>query len=115
VFGVERERIRAFFDEVRATVFYGDSGETTAQFFERHFPGRNDVHRLLMEPISYANGSTLDDPALAYRIVFGNFMSKGVYTFSGGTDRLVTTRCGRLLRPDASDLSEADPRRRSSA
>jgi phytoene dehydrogenase-like protein len=89
VFGVERARIIAFFDEVRATDFYGDSGETTAQFFERHFPGRNDVHRLLMEPISYANGSTLDDPALAYRIVFGNFMSKGVYTFSGGTDRLV--------------------------
>jgi phytoene dehydrogenase-like protein len=89
VFGIERSRISAFFDELRATDFYGDSGETTAQFFERHFPGRNDVHRLLMEPISYANGSTLDDPALSYRIVFGNFMSKGVYTFSGGTDRLV--------------------------
>ncbi len=89
VFGLERARIGAFFAELRATDFYEDSGETTAQFFERHFPGRNDVHRLLMEPISYANGSTLDDPALSYRIVFGNFMSSGVYTFSGGTDRLV--------------------------
>jgi phytoene dehydrogenase-like protein len=89
VFGIERARVDAFFAELRATDFYEDSGETTAEFFERHFPGRNDVHRLLMEPISYANGSTLDDPALSYRIVFGNFMSSGVYTFSGGTDRLV--------------------------
>src|SRR5262249_13090815 len=49
----------------------------------------NDVHRLLMEPISYANGSTLDDPAITYGIVFSNFMSQGVFTFAGGTDRLV--------------------------
>ena len=42
-----------------------------------------------MEPISYANGSTLDDPAIAYGIVFSNFMNKGVYTFQGGTDVLV--------------------------
>ncbi len=69
--------------------FFSDSGETTAQLFERHFPGRNDVHRLLMEPITYANGSTLDDPAISYGIVFSNFMSSGVYTFRGGTDWLV--------------------------
>jgi len=98
VFGVSRASIDAFFDEVRATDFYGDSGETTARFFERHFPGRNDVHRLLMEPISYANGSTLDDPALSYRIVFGNFMSKGVYTFEGGTDGLVKAMKSELER-----------------
>ena len=98
VLGVERARVAAFFEEVRATDFYGDSGETTAQFFERHFPGRNDVHRLLMEPISYANGSTLDDPALSYRIVFGNFMSQGVFTFSGGTDRLVKAMKAELER-----------------
>ncbi|MBL8858171.1 MAG: NAD(P)/FAD-dependent oxidoreductase [Planctomycetes bacterium] len=98
VFGLERARIDAFFAELRATDFYGDSGETTAAFFERHFPGRNDVHRLLMEPISYANGSTLDDPALSYRIVFGNFMSQGVYTFAGGTDQLVKAMKAELER-----------------
>ena len=38
--------------------------------------------RLLMEPITYANGSTLEDPAITYGIVFSNFMSKGVFTFS---------------------------------
>ena len=53
---------------------------------ERFFPGRDDVKRLLMEPIAYANGSTLDDPAITYGIVFSNFMSKGVYTFQGGSD-----------------------------
>ena len=35
-----------------------------------------------MEPISYANGSTLEDPAISYGIVFSNFMSKGVFTFT---------------------------------
>jgi phytoene dehydrogenase-like protein len=57
--------------------------------FERYFPGRDDVKRLLMEPIAYANGSTMDDPAITFGIVFSNFMSKGVYTFQGGTDVLV--------------------------
>ena len=90
VFGVARRAVAAFFAELRAMNFYDDSGETVAGLFERHFPGRNDVHRLLLEPISYANGSTLEDPAIAYGIVFSNFMSQGVYTFSGGTDKLVS-------------------------
>ena len=51
-----------------------------------------------MEPITYANGSTLEDPALTYGIVFSNFMSKGVYTFQGGTDRLIRLMHDELLR-----------------
>jgi phytoene dehydrogenase-like protein len=47
------------------------------------------VHRLLLEPIAYANGSSLDDPAITYGIVFSNFMSKGVFIFQGGTDLLI--------------------------
>ena len=78
-----------FFDYVRAMNFYDDQTMTTRDLFERFFPGRNDVHRLLMEPIAYANGSTLDDPAITYGIVFSNFMSKGVYTFTGGTNLLI--------------------------
>ncbi|MEZ6071439.1 MAG: FAD-dependent oxidoreductase [Pirellulales bacterium] len=69
--------------------FYDDQEMTVRELFDRHFPGREDVIRLLMEPITYANGSTLEDPAVSYGIVFSNFMSKGVYTFEGGTDRLV--------------------------
>ena len=64
--------------------FYDDQSTTVGQLFERFFPGREDVIRLLMEPITYANGSTLEDPAISYGIVFSNFMSKGVYTFEGG-------------------------------
>jgi phytoene dehydrogenase-like protein len=88
-FGVSAEQVTAFFDAVRAMNFYDDQGETVGQLFQRFFPGREDVIRLLMEPITYANGSTLEDPAISYGIVFSNFMSKGVFTFQGGTDRLI--------------------------
>ncbi|WP_425618469.1 phytoene desaturase family protein [Anatilimnocola sp. NA78] len=88
-FGISPETIKAFFDTARGMNFYDDQKLTTGQLFERFFPGRQDVVRLLMEPIVYANGSTLEDPAITYGIVFSNFMSKGVYTFEGGTDRLV--------------------------
>ncbi|MEE2903041.1 MAG: NAD(P)-binding protein [Myxococcota bacterium] len=88
-FGIERSVVVDFFTTVRAMNFYDDQDLTTRQLFERFFPGRNDVHRLLMEPIAYANGSTLDDPAITYGIVFSNFMSKGVYTFQGGTNLLI--------------------------
>src|SRR4029078_7608527 len=78
-----------FLDAARKMNFYDDQATTTRQLFDRFFPGRSDVVRLLMEPITYANGSTLEDPAITYGIVFSNFMSKGVFTFEGGTDRLI--------------------------
>lgn len=88
-FRVPKETVDQFFDTARSMNFYDDQSVTTGQLFERFFPGRDDVVRLLMEPITYANGSTLEDPAISYGIVFSNFMSKGVYTFEGGTDRLL--------------------------
>lgn len=98
VFGQERANVERFFAHLRAMNFYDDPGDTVADVFERFFPGRNDVHRLLLEPIAYANGSTLDDPAITYGIVFSNFMSQGVYTFSGGTDLLVSEMRAELER-----------------
>ncbi len=89
VFGLSRELVEEFFTYLRGLDFYNDTGETCGQLFERFFPARTDVHRLLMEPITYANGSTLAEPAVVYGIVFSNFMSKGVFTFSGGTDQLI--------------------------
>lgn len=89
-FGIEAETVQEFFDFARSMNFYDDQEMTTRELFEKFFPGRDDVVRLLMEPITYANGSTLEDPAITYGIVFSNFMSKGVYTFKGGTDLLVT-------------------------
>ena len=78
-----------FFNTARGMNFYDDQATTIRELFERFFPGREDVIRLLMEPITYANGSTLEDPAISYGIVFSNFMSKGVFTFEGGTDELI--------------------------
>jgi phytoene dehydrogenase-like protein len=88
-FEVPLENVQRFFDTARGMNFYDDQKKTTRELFDEFFPGRSDVVRLLMEPITYANGSTLDDPAITYGIVFSNFMSKGVFTFQGGTDRLI--------------------------
>ena len=88
-FNVPRETVDDFFNTARGMNFYDDQATTIRELFERFFPGREDVIRLLMEPITYANGSTLEDPAISYGIVFSNFMSKGVFTFEGGTDELI--------------------------
>ncbi|MHB8901339.1 MAG: FAD-dependent oxidoreductase, partial [Thermoguttaceae bacterium] len=87
-FRIPREAVDAFFDAARSMSHLDAAAMTAGELFEKFFPGRQDVIRLLMEPITYANGSTLEDPALTYGIVFSNFMSKGVYTFEGGTDKL---------------------------
>jgi len=97
-FAVPAATVQAFFDTARGMNFYDDQGATVRELFERFFPGREDVIRLLMEPITYANGSTLEDPAISYGIVFSNFMSKGVFTFEGGTDRLIKLMHEELLR-----------------
>lgn len=97
-FNVPAETVERFFTDLRAMNFYDNNPETTGQMFERYFPGRDDVKRLLMEPIAYANGSTMDDPAITFGIVFSNFMSKGVYTFQGGTDMLVKKMAAELKK-----------------
>ena len=88
-FGVPAENVNRFFEAARNMNFYDDQSLTTGELFEKYFPGREDVVRLLMEPITYANGSTLEDPALTYGIVFSNFMAKGVFIYEGGTDDLI--------------------------
>ncbi len=108
-FGIAPQTVREFFDTARGMNFYDDQAVTTRRLFDRFFPGREDVVRLLMEPITYANGSTLEDPALTYGIVFSNFMSKGVFTFQGGTDRLIG------LMADEMERSGVDARIRSPA
>ena len=89
-FNIDPAVVNEFFDTARGMNFYDDQSITTRQLFDRFFPGREDVVRLLMEPITYANGSTLEDPAITYGIVFSNFMSKGVFIYEGGTDDLVS-------------------------
>ncbi len=96
-FRLEPETVQRFFDTVRGMNFYDEQRLTNRQLFDQFFPGREDVVRLLMEPITYANGSTLEDPAITYGIVFSNFMSKGVFIFQGGTDRLVQLMHDQLV------------------
>jgi phytoene dehydrogenase-like protein len=97
-FKIPRTTIDNFFATVASMNFYDDQSMTTHELFDQFFPDRNDVHRLLMEPITYANGSTLDDPAITYGIVFSNFMNKGVYTFEGGTDKLIQMMTDELTK-----------------
>jgi phytoene dehydrogenase-like protein len=97
-FGIAHETVQKFFDTARGMNFFDEQSRTTRELFEQFFPGRDDVVRMLMEPITYANGSTLEDPAITYGIVFSNFMQKGVYTFEGGTDALVTKMREELIR-----------------
>ena len=110
-FQISPQTVQAFFDTARGMNFYDDQATTVRQLFERFFPGREDVIRLLMEPITYANGSTLEDPAISYGIVFSNFMSKGVYTFEGGTDRLIGLMRDELLRSGVDVRIRADVQR----
>jgi phytoene dehydrogenase-like protein len=97
-FQVPAEQVTAFFDAARGMNFYDDQSTSVGELFQKFFPGREDVIRLLMEPITYANGSTLEDPAISYGIVFSNFMSKGVFTFEGGTDRLIGLMREEMLK-----------------
>lgn len=97
-FGITPEVVQAFFDAARSMNFYDDQSRTTGELFQEFFPGRDDVVRLLMEPITYANGSTLEDPAITYGIVFSNFMHKGVFTFEGGTDKLIGQMKEELIK-----------------
>jgi phytoene dehydrogenase-like protein len=100
--------VSAFFDTARGMNFYDEQTMTTRELFEKFFPGREDVIRLLMEPITYANGSTLEDPAISYGIVFSNFMSKGVFTFEGGTDKLIGLMESELRRNGVDICIKAD-------
>lgn len=97
-FHLSKDTVDGFFKFLNDMNFYDDAAMTNRELFEKFFPGRNDVVRFLMEPITYANGSTLDDPAITYGIVFSNFMSKGVYTFQGGTDHLIGRMKEELLQ-----------------
>ncbi len=92
------QNVEAFFNFLQRMNFYDDQTMTVRELFDRFFPGREDIIRLLMEPITYANGSTLEDPAVTYGIVFSNFVAKGVYTYQGGTEDLISKMKNELCR-----------------
>jgi phytoene dehydrogenase-like protein len=96
-FKIPKEQVDNFFNLIMNMNYYDNKEMTNGELLESFFPGRKDVHRFLIEPIVYANGSTLEDPAITYGIVFSNFMSKGVYTFQGGTDLVIQMMQEELL------------------
>jgi phytoene dehydrogenase-like protein len=97
-FGVAKQTVLDFFDHLAQMNFYDQDQSTNQELFEKYFPGRNDIVRFLMEPITYANGSDLNDPAITYGIVFSNFMNKGVYTFEGGTQNIINMMKEELIK-----------------
>ncbi len=97
-FKLPKAEVEAFYDYLRAMNYYDNNPETTGEMLQRFFPGRADVHRLLMEPISYANGSNFDDPAITFGIVFSNFMGAGVYTYRGGSDDMIEKMVAELKK-----------------
>ncbi|MBK23435.1 MAG: phytoene dehydrogenase [Halobacteriovorax sp.] len=97
-FKCPQEQVDTFFNELMNMNYYDAPKMTNGELLNHYFPDRNDVHRFLLEPIVYANGSTLEDPGITYGIVFSNFMSKGVFTFEGGTDLVIQMMKEELLK-----------------
>ena len=87
--GADNTRVGAFFEALKDPELLNSRFPTAAAFIDHYFPGRNDVLRLLFEPIAYANGSRENDPPASFAIVFGNFMRQGIFTFQGGTDLMI--------------------------
>jgi all-trans-retinol 13,14-reductase len=100
-FNVPEPTVDDFVNAIKGMNFYDEHTMTTREMFQKYFPNRDDVVRFLMEPISYANGSTLDDEAITYGIVFSNFLSKGVYIFRGGTDKIIGMMQAELVKNGA--------------
>ena len=100
-FEIAKDKIEDFYDHLRKMDYFEKDGRTIGDLLEEFFPGRDDVKRLLLEPISYANGSSFMDPAIAYGIVFTNFMRKGIYTFKDGTDSLIRKMVSELRKNGA--------------
>lgn len=102
-FQVARSKVEDFYEHLRTMDYFAKDGRTIGDLLEQFFPGRDDIKRLLLEPISYANGSSFKDPAISYGIVFTNFMKKGIYTFKDGTDSLIKKMVSEL-RGNGADL-----------
>ena len=80
-FQVARSKVEDFFEHLRTMDYFAKDGRTIGDLLEQFFPGRDDIKRLLLEPIAYANGSSFKDPAIAYGIVFSNFMNAIINKF----------------------------------
>jgi phytoene dehydrogenase-like protein/3-hydroxymyristoyl/3-hydroxydecanoyl-(acyl carrier protein) dehydratase len=97
-FHIAPETVTAFFAAVLSADLSVPLSLSLGEFLQDFFPHRDDVIRFLLEPITYANGHTLEDPALSFCIVFGNFMRGGVWTVREGTDIFIGKMKQELLK-----------------
>ena len=83
---MEEQNIDGFFRELSTMNFYDNSKMTNEELFQTGiFPIEWMSFVFLLEPITYANGSSLkDDPAITYGIVFSNFHLQGNLHFQRG-------------------------------
>lgn len=103
-FNVPEEHTESFFAACRNFDYYNGANQTTREFLNQYFPGRMDIIRVLLETVTYATGTNLDDPAMVYAIVFSNFALKGTCSFQGGTDYLLA-EMQRLLLEAGVDIA----------
>jgi phytoene dehydrogenase-like protein len=99
-FDVPSRAVAEFLHSVLRRNFFDPSRQTVGEFLEEFFPSQPEVHRFLLEPICYANGTSLDDPAITFAVVFGNFIRQGVFIFRGGADLLLRLLRARLIGVD---------------
>jgi len=97
-FNLSDKTINDFFISLQTIKSSNDYKITIKELFDNFFPKRNDIIRALLEPITYANGLILDDPAIIFAIVFLNFMDKGIYTFQDGTNKMLKMMHDELIK-----------------
>ena len=102
-FNIAKSKIEEFYEHLSSMDYFANDKRSIGDLLEEFFPGRNEIKRLLLEPISYANGSSLLDPAIAYGIVVSNSMKKGIDNFKDGTDSLIK-KMVKELRSNGADL-----------
>ncbi len=97
-FCLSSSRVDAFFAYAEQS-YVGETerNETVNEVFQRFFPDNQDVIPFLLGPICFANGTEAGDLFSTFAIVFLNFMRKGIWTFKGGTDLVISELRSGLL------------------
>ena len=106
-FKVSKVTIHKFFNTMQSIKSAKDSKLLTGELLNNLFTNNKNAIRFLLEPITYANGLTFQDPAYVFCIVFLNFMRGGVYTFRGGSDRMLDLMEKELKRRKVKILTSA--------
>ncbi|MBF0533071.1 MAG: NAD(P)/FAD-dependent oxidoreductase [Candidatus Omnitrophica bacterium] len=106
-FNIPEEQSEGFFEALREHYAADSKIESFKVVFNKFFPGRNDVLRFILEPISYANGFDLDDPAHAFSLIFLRFMQDGVFSFKINTKKIIGLMVEELKKSSVDIMTKA--------